>query len=115
DRGGAADRERLVRRLGAGEVVDERGRPRAERDVGQRGMERIAEPDAVEDVADRLRDGVDRLLHRVGDGVERLRETRELLREPEVRHAVLVPGAAGTKTLGAEAERTAEQREAGEA
>src|SRR5438046_2259253 len=93
-----AHRECVVRRLLADAIERERGRPRAEWDVRQRRVERVPEPRAVEQVANRLRDGVDRLLQRLGDGVERLCEVGELLREPEVRHALLVPGAPRIET-----------------
>src|SRR5438477_4657345 len=49
-------------------------------------MERVPEPDSVENVAHRLRHGVHCLLHRLGAVVERLREIGELLGEAEIRH-----------------------------
>jgi uncharacterized membrane protein len=54
-------------------------------------MERIPEPDAVEDVPERLRHGVQSVLHGLGDLVERLRELGELLREAEIRHRASRP------------------------
>ena len=95
------DRERVVRGGRAREVERERGRPRPDRHVGQRRMERIAEPDAVEHVPHRLRHGVHGLLHRVGELVERLGEVGELLREAEIRHRTSRPrpAAAGNAVL----------------
>ena len=80
------DLQRFVRSFRAGEIEREGGRPRADRNVGQRRMERIAEPDAVEEVADRLRHGLHGFLQRLRNRIERLREIGELLREAQIRH-----------------------------
>jgi hypothetical protein len=81
DGGEHAHRQRAVGRLRADDV-EQRGRgPRAERHVGERRVERRAEPDAVEQVAHRLRqvlqrplDGVRSRLEGPGRGGEGLRE-----------------------------------------
>ena len=93
------DGERVVGSFGADEIEHERSCPRAERHVGQRRMERIAEPDPVEHVPYRLRHGTHGLLHRLGDLVERLREVRKLLGEAEIRHVALVPDRPVPETL----------------
>ena len=62
-------------------------------------MERVPEPDSVENVAHRLRHGVHCLLHRLGAVVERLREIGELLGEAEIRHVALVPDRPVPETL----------------